>query len=180
MIIDLDEYLQRTRSAKRVEARAKQEGVRFRLKHAFNEQCLLALVRESFGTAARTLCANDVDLAALRREIEDALRASPDEANRRTNPLSYRAYHEKKRLEARFLETTHLLLGALQDDDELAPQLLRKQGVNVEHLRRQLEQLSGDEQVREQKECPSEETNPFRSAIKALRDPDPSVSRTPC
>jgi len=175
MIIDLDEYLQRTRSAKRAEARAKQEGVRFRLKHGFNEQCLLALVRESFGTAARTLRANDVDLAALRREIEDALRASPDEANHRTNPLSYRAYHEKKRLEARFLETTHLLLAALQDDDELAPQLLRKQGVNVEHLRRQLEQLSGDEQAREQKECPSEETNPFRSAIKALRDPDPSV-----
>ena len=96
MIIDLDEYLQRTRSAKRVEARAKQEGVRFRLKHALNEQWLLALVRESFGTAARTLRANDVDLAALRREIEDALRASPDEANRGTNPLTYRAYHEKK------------------------------------------------------------------------------------
>lgn len=175
MIIDLDEYLQRTRSAKRVEARAEQEAIRFRLKHAFNEQWLLALVRESFGTAARTLRANDVDLAALRREIEDALRACPDEANRRTHPLSYRAYQEKKRLEARFLETTHLLLGALQDDDELAPQLLRKHGVNVEHLRRQLEQLSGDEQAREQKECPSEETNPFRSAIKALRDPDPSV-----
>jgi hypothetical protein len=67
MVIDLDEYLQRTRSAKRVEARAKQEGVRFRLKHAFNEQCLLALVRESFGTAARTLRANDVDLPTLRR-----------------------------------------------------------------------------------------------------------------
>jgi len=175
MIMDLDENLRLTRSAKRVEARAKQEGVRFRLKHGFNELFLLALVRESFGTAARTLRANDVDLAALRREIEDALRSSPDEANRRTNPLSYRAYHEKKRLEARFLETTHLLLGALQDDDELVPQLLRKQGVNVERLRRQLEQLSGDEQAREQKECPSEETNPFRSAIKALRDPDPSV-----
>jgi tetratricopeptide (TPR) repeat protein len=175
MIMDFDDYLQQTKSAKRVEARAKQEGVRFRLNHAFNEQILLALVRESFGTTARTLRDNGVDLAALRREIEDALRAWPDEANRRTNPLSIRAYHEKKRLEARFLETTHLLLGALQDDDELAPQLLRKQGVNVEHLRRQLEQLSGDEQAREQKECPSEETSPFRRAIKALRDPDPSV-----
>jgi HEAT repeat protein/Tfp pilus assembly protein PilF len=175
MIIDLDDYLQRTRSAKRVEARAKQERVRFRLNHAFNELCLLALVRESFGTAARTLRANDVDLAALRREIEDALRASPDEANRRANPLSIRAYHEKKRLEARFLETTHLLLGALQDDDELAPRLLRKQGVNVERLRSQLEQLSGDEQAREHNACPSEETSPFRSALKALRDPDPSV-----
>ncbi len=175
MIIDFDECLQRTRSAKRVEARAKQEGVRFRLKHAFDEQLQLALVRESFGTAARTLRANGVDLAALRREIEDALRAWPDEANPWANPLSHRAYHEKKRLEARFLETTHLLLGALQDDDELAPQLLRKQGVDVEHLRRQLEQLSGDEQAREQKECPSEEADPLRSAIKALRDPDPSV-----
>ncbi len=175
MIIDFDDYLQQTRSAKRVEARAHQEGVRFRLEHAFNERCLLALVRESFGTAARTLRAHGVDLASLRREIEDALRASSDEANRGTTPLSYRAYHERKRLEAGFLETTHLLLGALQDDDELAPQLLRKQGVNVEHLRRQLEQLSGDEQAREQKECPSEEASPFRSAIKALRDPDPSV-----
>ena len=175
MIIDLDEYLQQTRSAKRVEARAKQEGARFRLKHAFDAQCLLALVRESFGTAARTLRATGVDLAALRREIEDALRASPNGANRRTNPLSYRAYQEKKRLEARVLETTHLLLGALQDDDDLAPQLLRKQGVNVERLRRQLEQLSGDEQAREEKECLSEETNPFRWAIKALHDPDPSV-----
>jgi tetratricopeptide (TPR) repeat protein len=175
MIIDLDEYLPRTISARRVEARANQEGVRFRLTHAFDEQYLLGLVRESFGTAARTLRANGVDLAALRREIEDALRAAPDETNRRANSLSYRAYHEKKRLEARALETTHLLLGALQDDDELAPRLLRQQGVNVERLRRQLEQLSGDEQAREQEECPSEETSPFRSAIRALRDPDPSV-----
>src|SRR5580692_2188159 len=99
MIMDLDDYLQRTRSAKRVEARAIQEGVRFRLKHAFDEQLLLALVKESFGTAARMLRASGVDLAALRREIEEALRASPDEAKRRTNPLSIRAYHEKNRLE---------------------------------------------------------------------------------
>jgi tetratricopeptide (TPR) repeat protein len=175
MIMDLDDYVQRTRSANRVEARAQQEGARFRLKHGFNEQCLLALVRESFGTAARTLRASGVDLAVMRREIEDALRASPDEAKRRTNPLSYRAYQEKKRLESRCLETTHLLLAALQDDDELGPRLLRKQGANVEHLRRQLEQLSGDELAREQQERPSEDTNPFRSTIKALRDPDPSV-----
>ena len=148
MIIDLDEYLQRTRSARRVEARAKQEAVRFWFEHVFDEQYLLALVRESFGTAARTLRANNVDLAALRREIEAALRASPDEADRTTHPLSYRAYHEKKRLEARILETTHLFLAALQDDDELAPQLLRKQEVNVEHLRRCEWSASGEGGIR--------------------------------
>jgi tetratricopeptide (TPR) repeat protein len=175
MIIDLDECSQQTRSAKRVEARVEQEGVRFRVKHAFNERCLLALLRESFGTAARTLRASGVDLGALRREIEEALRASPDEADDRTEPLSYRAYQEKKRLKAGCLETPHFLLAALHNDEEPGPRLLRKQGVDLERLRWQLEQLSGDEQTREQQEWQNEETTPFRSAIKALRDPDPSV-----
>lgn len=66
MIIELDDYLQRTRSARRVEARLQQVAVRFRLKLALDEQYLLAVVREGHGTAARTLRANNVDLAALR------------------------------------------------------------------------------------------------------------------
>ncbi|GAB4421855.1 MAG: ATP-dependent Clp protease ATP-binding subunit [Bacteroidia bacterium] len=108
---------------------------------------MLGLVREGEGLAIKILATLGVDLAQLKRSIENAVKGHLAPINLTNLPLTRQAEKVLKitRLEAKLLKsavigTEHLLLSILREENNVAAQILSRFNVSYDMVRSELEQ----------------------------------------
>src|SRR5688500_476686 len=104
---------------------SREEALRLGHDYIGTEHLLLGLIREGEGMAIKILKALEVNLADLRKSIENAVKGSSAGSNKLTNiPLTKQAekslkitYLEAKLYKSDIIGTEHLLLSILKDED---------------------------------------------------------------
>ncbi len=120
---------------------SKQEANRLRNKAIGPEHLLLGLLREGDGKAIDILAALDVNPSALKRRLEDYLQIQRDDsispdADIPLSPVAARILKicvlEARLLKSPSVDTEHLLLAILKDDDNLAASVLKENNVDYQ------------------------------------------------
>jgi ATP-dependent Clp protease ATP-binding subunit ClpC len=146
-----------TDRARRVITYSNQEAQRLNHDHVGTEHLLLGLVRESTGTAAIVLHEFNVNLGAVRQQIEQRAHG-PSEIKcvgelRRTeryNRVIGSAKEEAESLGKNYVGTEHLLLGLLRESEGTAARVLAGLNLRLEEVRlRVLELLGRSPQTRD-------------------------------
>jgi Clp amino terminal domain, pathogenicity island component len=117
-----------------------------RLRHNFvgTEQILLGLIGEGTDIAAATLNSNKVNLKNARVEVEKIIGRGSDHVateipfTPRAKRLLELSRKEADELGHRYVGTEHLLLGLIRGGDGVAVQVLKKLGVNLPRLKREV------------------------------------------
>lgn len=129
---------------------SREEALRLGHDHIGIEHILLGLIREGEGTAMKVLRSLDVDPDELRRMVENSL-ASPNHAAPPDKDRITLVKQAEKMLKITFLEaktykspqidTEHVLLSILKDEDNLATRALNKLNVDYETVRHQVDSI---------------------------------------
>lgn len=133
---------------------SREEALRLGHDHIGIEHILLGLIREGEGTAMKVLRSLDVDTEELRRMVENSL-ASPNHSAPPDKDRITLVKQAEKMLKITFLEaktykspqidTEHVLLSILKDEDNLATRALNKMNVDYDTVRHQVDSiLMGD------------------------------------
>ena len=140
------EYLRRlTTKGRRILSKAEIEATNLGHSSVGAGHLLLAILASPQTSAARLLRDAKVDLLKLREAIIESMRPGTDhDAGRRTLGAQGRnvlraAALEAERTGVRFIGTEHLLLGVLTHHGRLASKGLRKAGLDLRSVRRQIE-----------------------------------------
>lgn len=131
---------------------SREEALRLGHDYIGAEHLLLGLIRDGEGVAIKLLKNMGLDLAKLRRAIEEAVRGSSGAVVDLGNiPLTKQAekilkitYLEAKIFKSDIIGTEHLLLSILRDEDNIASQLLAQFSVNYELFKGELTNTKSD------------------------------------
>jgi Clp amino terminal domain, pathogenicity island component len=140
-----------TDRARNVLTYAQVEAQRFDHSYIDTEHILLALVRESDGTAARVLETMGVELAKVRTAVEFLIGRGDQSLIGEVGltPQAKRvielAIDEARRLDDHYIGTEHLLLGLVREDAGLAAGVLESVGVTLERTRAEIASLDEHE-----------------------------------
>ncbi|MCB9184500.1 MAG: ATP-dependent Clp protease ATP-binding subunit [Flavobacteriales bacterium] len=132
---------------------SREEALRLGHNYIGIEHVLLGLIRHQEGNALRILQRLEVDLDELRRTIEGGM--EPPSATRPTDKESINllkqvekmlkiTYLEAKLFKSHSIDTEHLLLSILKDEDNLATRTLRKFHVDYEAVKHELDMILAD------------------------------------
>lgn len=134
-----------TDRARTVMTLAQQEAKRFNHEYIGTEHLLLGVCKEGGGIAAIVLKNLNVGSQWIRLAIEKQIKSGPDMITDGKLPLTPRAQKVIEYMieEARFLnhdyvDTAHLLLGLLREQDGIASQVLRNFKLTVEIVREEI------------------------------------------
>ncbi len=137
-------------SASSVVSHAQQEVQLLRHNYIGTEHILLGLLRESDGVAAKVLSNLGVEFTTVRSKVESIIGPGERLALGET-PLSNRAKKvielaaaESRRSDHHNIDTRHLLIGLLREDEGVAAGVLKSMGVNEERVRGEVARLSQD------------------------------------
>jgi ATP-dependent Clp protease ATP-binding subunit ClpC len=126
-------------------ALARKEAERLRHDFAGPEHVLLGLIRLGQGVAVNMLTGLRVDLEVVRSQIEAGAptgtreeAAGPIDFAPKVKRVLELADEERKALKHTYLGTEHLLLGLLRDGDDVAGNVFKGLGVNLETTRDQI------------------------------------------
>src|SRR5690606_30231524 len=127
---------------------SREEAIRLKHDYIGTEHLLLGLIREGDGMAIKLLKNAEVDIAELRRAIEEAVKGSSVSRPPVNNmPLTKQAekvlkitYLEAKIFKSDVIGTQHLLLSILRDEDNIASQILMQFNVNYESFKTGIDQ----------------------------------------
>lgn len=127
---------------------SREEAIRLRHDYIGTEHLLLGLIREGDGMAIKLLKNADIDMAELRRSIEEAVKGSSVSRPPVNNmPLTKQAekvlkitYLEAKIFKSDVIGTEHLLLSILRDEDNIASQILMQFNVSYETFKADVDQ----------------------------------------
>ncbi len=118
------------------------------------EHLLLGIIREGDGTAIRLLKEFNIDLRALRVEVETNLQANTSSRTALATPniplvkqaekVLKMTYLESKLFKSQMIGTEHLLLSILRDDNSYACRLLNKYGIIYDNVKEELENIMND------------------------------------
>jgi ATP-dependent Clp protease ATP-binding subunit ClpC len=153
-----------TDRARKVMQLAVPEAQRFNHEYVGTEHILLGLVNEGSGVAANVLKNLDVDLERTRREVERIDGSLPNfkpgklPRSARANQAIEYAMEEARNLGQLDVETEHLLLGLLRDQNGVAALVLLNLGLNLENVRREVLALLGHREDGEQDDAAKHET----------------------
>jgi ATP-dependent Clp protease ATP-binding subunit ClpC len=138
-------YERFTDRARMVMQLANQEAQRFNHEYIGTEHILLGLRKERCSVAANVLKRFDLDLRPLRSEVERIVPGGSDVVTTAQLPLMAQAQNvvefsikEAHRLNDEYVETEHLLLGLLRQEDSVAAQILRNLGVKLKNVRKEI------------------------------------------
>jgi carbon storage regulator CsrA len=136
--------------ARKVMEVANDEARRFNLEYVGTEHVLLGLLQETAGVAARVLSDLGIDLSRARGEVEKIIQPGPQPVAAGQLPPTPRvrkvvefANAEAHELAQNLVETEHLLLGLLREEECVAAQVLANLGISFLVVRRRLMQLLG-------------------------------------
>ncbi len=135
---------------------SREEALRLGNDYIGVEHLLLGIIREGDGTAIRLLKEFNIDLRALRQEMESNLikngNTSVSEVNKINIPLVKQAervlkmtYLESKVYKSPMIGTEHLLLSMLRDENSYACRVLNKYGIIYDNVKEELENIMNDE-----------------------------------
>jgi N-acetyl-gamma-glutamyl-phosphate reductase len=139
-----------TDRARKVMALANQEAQRLNHDYIGTEHILLGIVKEGSGVGANSLKTLGVDLRAVRVEVEalmptgraTAAMGKLPQTPRAKKSIEY-AIEEARSLNHNYVGTEHLLLGLIREHDGVAAQVLRKMGLELEKVRKEILHLLG-------------------------------------
>ncbi len=138
---------------KEVISYSREEALRLSHDYIGIEHLLLGLIREGEGLAVKVLKSLDVDMALLRRSVEEAIKdkVSKNTYNIGSLPLTKQAEKvlkitvlEAKVLKSDTIGTEHLLLSILKNKDNIATQLLKQFDVDYEVFKAELDYVKHD------------------------------------
>jgi ATP-dependent Clp protease ATP-binding subunit ClpC len=137
-----------TERAQKVLVLAQQEAIQFRHGYVGTEHLLLGLIRETDGVAAKALASCNVDLAAVRDRIEQAMgygnvSGSQVAMTPRTKKVLELAIEAAQQLGHNYVGTEHILLGLLAESEGVAAQVLVSLGADINQVRQRVIEMVG-------------------------------------
>jgi ATP-dependent Clp protease ATP-binding subunit ClpC len=126
---------------------SREEAIRLGHDYIGTEHLLLGLIREGEGKAIKAVTNLDVDILRLKKSIEDAIRNTSKNPESITGniPLTKQAenvlkltYLEARILKSELIDTEHLLLSILKDEDNIASKILHKYAITYESVKEEL------------------------------------------
>ena len=166
---------------------SKEEALRLGHEFIGTEHLLLGLIRKGEGKAIEILTAFDVDLTLLRKKLEQLNPANPTFVENTDKPSLRLTRQAEKALKTTFLEaklyqsdaidTAHLLLCVLRNENDPTTKLIQKYHVNYDEAKALYKQLHVDEvdadlpanpiaETPSDDEYASEKSNPFDQSQK--------------
>jgi ATP-dependent Clp protease ATP-binding subunit ClpC len=140
-----DRFTERSRQVMR---RANQETQRFNHEYVGTEHILLGLLKECSGVVALVLSKLDLVPNKVRVEVEKIVQCGPDMVTMGTLPLTPRsatvlayALEEARNLQHDQVDTEHLLLGLLREQEGVAAQVLINLGLDLQGARQTIQLL---------------------------------------
>ena len=127
---------------------SREEALRLGHDYIGTEHLLLGIIREGQGVAVKILKNLDVDLAKLKKAIENSVRTSGGTLTIGNIPLTKQAEKvlkitqiESKIYKSDFIGTEHILLSLLRDEDNIATQILQQFNISYENVRSELNNI---------------------------------------
>lgn len=127
---------------------SREEALRLGHDYIGTEHLLLGIIREGEGIGVKILRNLGVDLAKLKRAVEDTVRSMSGPLTIGNIPLTKQAekvlkitYLEAKLYKSDVIGTEHLLLSLLRDEDNIAAQILAQFSVNYDAVRKELDNI---------------------------------------
>jgi ATP-dependent Clp protease ATP-binding subunit ClpC len=170
---------------------SREEAIRMGHDYIGPEHLLLGLLREGEGKAVKAIRNMDVDAIRLKKSIEDAIRntSAPHKELSGNIPLTKQAenvlkltYLEARIFKSDLIDTEHLLLSILKDEDNIASQILNRYAVTYDsfkeeminsfYAREDMPPESPDDMINEPDESSRSPKNPGQT-------PKTSKSKTP-
>jgi len=132
-----------TEKARRVIFFARYEALQYGSRFIAPEHLLLGLMREDKSLPARFFpFSSSLSLDVIRKEIESRIiprERMPQSTELRLAPETKRvlayASEESQRLQSRTINTEHILLGILHEENSIAAEILREHGVRLQNVR---------------------------------------------
>lgn len=134
----LDRFTRRARQALRL---AQEEAQRFNHSYIGTEHLLIGLIRVDNSVASKVLHGVGVDLGQVRELLQQTSGGThmPDLRDETLTPRIKRvlelALNEAKRMGHHYIDTAHVLLGLVREEDCAAVRILRQLGVSPERVR---------------------------------------------
>jgi ATP-dependent Clp protease ATP-binding subunit ClpC len=129
---------------------ANQEAQRLNHQYIGTEHVLLGLIKEGRSVAAQVLKNLDVDLRAIRKEVEKIVHSGPDMVAMNKLPQTPRArkvieyaIDEARSLNHSYVGSEHILLGLLREREGVAAQILMNLGLTLEEVREEVLNVVG-------------------------------------
>jgi ATP-dependent Clp protease ATP-binding subunit ClpC len=129
---------------------ARDEAARLRHDYIGTEHLLLGLVRLGEGRACETISNLGLDLADLKSSVEDVVQPSGGTMTMGQLPLTARAKktlevsgHEARALKSKEIDTEHILLALLKDEEGVASQVLSMYDIDYKEVYEELKNIQG-------------------------------------
>jgi ATP-dependent Clp protease ATP-binding subunit ClpC len=151
----LDRFTRRARQALTL---AQEEAQRLSHSYIGTEHLLIGLIRVNNSVASKVLHGMGVDLRQVRELVEQtagSVRATELQADKLTPRIKRvleLAVNEARRMGHHYIDTAHVLLGLMQEDDCAAVRILRRLGISPEVVR--------EETTKKIHQVPARETGP--------------------
>lgn len=167
---------------------SKEEAIRLGNKYISPEHLFLGIIREGEGLAIDVLVSLGADLNDLKRMIEVSIKSeNPDELTDIENiPLLKQSerilklvYLEAKSLSQSTIDTGHLLLALLKDENSLVTRKLEELNINYQMVRSELEESIPDIRADFPGEEEEEEPKGFGGSKGSSQSTPKSTSETP-
>lgn len=127
---------------------SREEALRLGHDYIGTEHLLLGIIRENHGVAVKILLNLSVDIAGLKKTIEDTVRISGGTLTIGNIPLTKQAEKvlkitqiESKIYKSDVIGTEHILLSLLRDEDNVATQILNQFNITYETARAELNNI---------------------------------------
>ncbi|MFP3860909.1 MAG: ATP-dependent Clp protease ATP-binding subunit [Bacteroidales bacterium] len=165
---------------------SKEEAIRLGNAYIGTEHLLLGMLREGEGLAIDILESFEVDLMNLRKLIEDRIKTDDKIATEAENIPLYKTaeralklvYLEAKSFNSNTINTGHLMLAILKDENSLVTQLLSEFDIDYEDVRIEMETKQRETEAKADFGEEDEEM-PFGSGKKGQQSEGKSKSDTP-
>ena len=179
---------------KEVISYSREEALRLGHDHIGTEHLLLGLIRDGDGLAIKVLMSLDVDIAVLRKTVEDAIKdkTSRQPFNAGSLPLTKQAEKvlkitvlEAKVLKSDSIGTEHLMLSILKNKDNIATQILGQFDVDYDVFRQELDYVRQDKGLKDTPPTNQHEHDGFHDEYTCVRGfnvprkPGNAKSKTP-
>lgn len=167
---------------------SKEEAIRLGNKYIGPEHLFLGIIREGEGLAIDVLVSLGADLNDLKRMIEGSIKSeNPDDLTDIENiPLLKQSerilklvYLEAKSLRQSTIDTGHLLLALLKDENSLVTRKLEELHINYQMVRSELEESIPDIRADFPSEEEEEESKGFGGSKGSSQPTSKSASETP-
>ncbi len=173
---------------KEVLSYSREEAIRLGNRNISSEHIFLGILRDGEGVAIDILVSMGLDLAAIRKTVEDHLRSGTElkPSEMENVPLLKTAervlklvYLEARSLKSETIDTGHLILAILKDETNLITQLLESENIDYFVFKDEFDQKQHEAKAEYPNEDDDDAKGPFGSGKQPQGSGSKSSSETP-